>query len=82
MQGAKFACEKYSDPNIKYNECYKYAVIRNCLYNTNKDIELLVTYEPKMHYMIEWWKQLFGESEGKENKNAYAMQMKAILRQP
>ncbi len=71
MQGAKFACEKYSDPNIKYNECYKYAVLRNSLYNTKKDIEILVTYEPKMHYMIEWWKQLYGESEGKENKGIF-----------
>lgn len=59
MEGARFAKEKYSDSNIKYNECYKYAVVRNSLYNTKKNIEILVTYEPKMHYMIEWWKQLY-----------------------
>ena len=71
MEGAKFAEEKYSDKNLKYNECYKYAVLRNILYKEEKNIEMLVTYEPKMHYIIEWWKQLFGESEGKENKGIF-----------
>ena len=41
------------------------------LYEKEKNIELLVTYEPRLHYFIEWWKQLFGESEGKENKGIY-----------
>ena len=71
IEGAKFAEEKYSDKNLKYNECYKYAVLRNILYKEEKNIEMLVTYEPKMHYIIEWWKQLFGESEGKENKGIF-----------
>ena len=71
MEGAKFAREKYTDKNLKYNDCYKYAVARNILYEKEKNIEILVTYEPKMHYLIEWWKQLFGESEGKENKGIY-----------
>lgn len=71
MNGAKIAQDKYIDENLKYNECYKYAVVRNVLYQKEKNIELLVTYEPKMHYMIEWWKQLFGESEGKEQKGIY-----------
>ena len=71
MKGAKFAQDRYSDENLKYNECYKYAVLRNVLYEKEKNIELLVTYEPKMHYFIEWWKQLFGESEGKEQKGIY-----------
>lgn len=71
MEGAKFAQEKYSDPDIKYNECYKYAVVRNNLYSSKKDIEILVTYEPKLHYIIEWWKQLFGESEGKDGKGIF-----------
>ena len=71
MLGARFAQDRYSDENLKYNECYKYAVIRNILYEKEKNIELLVTYEPKMHYFIEWWKQLFGESEGKEQKGIY-----------
>lgn len=71
IEGAKFAEEKYSDKSLKYNDCYKYAVIRNILYKNEKNIEILVTYEPKMHYMIEWWKQLYGESEGKEGKGIY-----------
>ena len=71
MAGARIAQDRYDDANLKYNECYKYAVIRNILYEKEKNIELLVTYEPKMHYFIEWWKQLFGESEGKEQKGIY-----------
>ena len=71
MNGARMAEDKYADENLKYNECYKYAVTRNVLYEKEKNIELLVTYEPKMHYMIEWWKQLFGESEGKDGKGIY-----------
>lgn len=71
MLGAKIAQDKYVDSNLKYNECYKYAVIRNILYKNNKNIEILVNYEPKMHYFIEWWKQLYGESEGKEQKGIF-----------
>ena len=71
MKGARFAQDKYSDEELKYNECYQYAVARNILYKNNKNVEILETYEPKMHYMIEWWKQLFGESEGKEGKGIY-----------
>ena len=71
MEGARIAQDKYSDDNLKYNECYKYAAVRNLLYKKEKNIEILVTYEPKMHYMIEWWKQLYGESEGKDGKGIY-----------
>ncbi len=71
MKGAKDAQEKYSDSNVKYNECYKYAVIRNLLYNSGKTIEVLANYEPKLHYMTEWWKQLYGESEGKDLKGIF-----------
>mgnify|MGYP005787510147 FL=1 len=71
MLGAKIAQDKYLDTNLKYNECYKYAVVRNILYKKNKDIEILANYEPKMHYFTEWWKQLFGESEGKEQKGIF-----------
>lgn len=71
MLGAKIAQEKYIDDNLKYNECYKYAVIRNLLYEKMKNIEILVNYEPKMHYFIEWWKQLYGESEGKEQRGIF-----------
>ena len=71
MEGAKFACDRYADSNLKYNECYRYAVIRNLLYSNEKNIELLVTYEPKLQYFIEWWKQLYGESEGKDFKGIF-----------
>ncbi len=68
MEGAKIAQDRYDDPNLKYNECYQYAVVRNILYKLYKNTEILTNYEPKMHYFTEWWKQLFGESEGKEQK--------------
>lgn len=72
MEGARNAQERFDDPDLKYNECYQYAVIRNILYNKmNKATEILVNYEPKMHYFTEWWKQLYGESEGKENKGIF-----------
>ena len=71
MEGAQDAQERYDDSSLKYNECYKYAVARNILYNSNKNIEILVNYEPKMHYFTEWWKQLYGESEGKEGKGIF-----------
>ena len=71
MEGARLAQERYDDPDLKYNECYQYAVARNILYKDKKNIEILVNYEPKMHYFIEWWKQLFGESEGKQKKGIF-----------
>ena len=71
MQGARNAQERYDDSNLKYNECYKYAVARNILYKLYKNTEILVNYEPKMHYFTEWWKQLFGESEGKDQKGIF-----------
>ena len=71
MEGARIAQARYDDPDIKYNECYQYAVARNILYKTDKNIEILVNYEPKMHCFTEWWKQLFGESEGKDEKGIF-----------
>ena len=71
MQGARDAQERYNDDNLKYNECYQYAVTRNILYKLYKNIEILVNYEPKMHYFTEWWKQLYGESEGKDQKGIF-----------
>ena len=68
MEGARVAQERYNDPNLKYNECYQYAVVINILYKLYKNTEILLNYEPKMHYFTEWWKQLFGESEGKDEK--------------
>lgn len=71
MAGAKEAQDKYKEHNLKYNDCYQYAVGRNILYKLYKSTEILVNYEPKMHMFIEWWKQLFGESEGKEQKGIF-----------
>lgn len=71
MKGARFAQDKYNDDNIEYNEAYQYAVARNLLYKDEKNIEILANYEPKMHYVTEWWKQLFGESEGKDKKGIF-----------
>ncbi|MDO5557739.1 MAG: glucose-6-phosphate isomerase [Clostridia bacterium] len=71
IEGARFAQEKYNDDSLKYNDCYKYAVARNILYEREKNIEMLVNYEPKLHYIGEWWKQLFGESEGKDDKGIF-----------
>ena len=71
MEGARIGQERYNDANLKYNECYQYAVTRNILNQDKKDIEILVNYEPKMHYFTEWWKQLYGESEGKEGKGIF-----------
>ena len=71
MKGARFAQDKYCDDDLTYNECYQYAVVRNMLYKNEKNIEILANYEPKMHYMTEWWKQLYGESEGKDGKGIF-----------
>ena len=71
MKGAADAREAYSNPSIKENDAYKYAAVRNALYNKGKVIEVLVNYEPSLHYFNEWWKQLYGESEGKDNKGLF-----------
>ncbi len=71
MEGARIAQERFNDSNLKYNECYQYAVARNILYKQGKSLEILVNYEPKLHYFTEWWKQLFGESEGKDGKGLF-----------
>ena len=71
MQGAADAREAYSNPSLKENDAYKYAAVRNALYNKGKVIEVLVNYEPSLHYFNEWWKQLYGESEGKDNKGLF-----------
>ena len=70
MKGAADAREKYSVPSLD-NDCYKYAAIRNLLYRSGKKVEMFVSYEPSFTLMCEWLKQLYGESEGKENKGIY-----------
>ena len=71
MKGAADAREKYSSSSLEENDCYKYAALRNILYNKGKSIEVLVNYEPSLHYFNEWWKQLYGESEGKDKKGIF-----------
>ena len=71
MEGAHSAMGEYSHSDLNMNVCYKYAALRNILYNKGKDIEILVNYEPKLQYLGEWWKQLYGESEGKDGKGIY-----------
>ena len=71
MQGAAAAVTEYSKPELADNEAYQYAAVRNSLYRKGKAIEILVNYEPNLHFVSEWWKQLFGESEGKDFKGIY-----------
>lgn len=71
MAGAAAAAQKYNNPDLMTNDCYQYAAVRNALYNKGKVIELLVNYEPSLHFISEWWKQLFGESEGKDQKGLF-----------
>lgn len=71
MKGAAHACKLYNNPDVKENDCYKYAAVRNALYRKNKTIEIMVNYEPSLHFFTEWWKQLYGESEGKDQKGIF-----------
>src|SRR3954468_5789329 len=71
MAGAAAAADKYNNPNLAENQSYQYAAVRNALYRKGKSIELLVNFEPSLHYVSEWWKQLYGESEGKDHKGLF-----------
>jgi glucose-6-phosphate isomerase len=71
MAGAKKAQEDFDNDDLFTNDCYKYAAIRNILYRKGYQTELLVAYEPAFTMMNEWFKQLFGESEGKDNKGIF-----------
>lgn len=71
MEGANDARVTYNNDNLEENDCYKYAVARNALYNKGKVTEILVNYEPSLQYFGEWWKQLYGESEGKDQKGIF-----------
>ena len=71
MLGAAKAREELSNPKLSENDCYKYAAIRNLLYRKGKNTEILVSYEPSFSMMSEWWKQLYGESEGKNHKGLF-----------
>lgn len=70
IEGAKKAREDFK-ANFDVNDCYKYAAIRNILYRKGHLVELLANYDPRVHYISEWWKQLYGESEGKDKKGIF-----------
>jgi len=71
MAGAKDAMNDFANKNMDENQALQYAAVRNILHRKGKDLELMVNYEPRVHYFAEWWKQLFGESEGKDGKGLY-----------
>ncbi|NLK39996.1 MAG: glucose-6-phosphate isomerase [Clostridiales bacterium] len=71
MEGAANARKAYTSADLSKNDCYKYAALRNLLYRSGKAIEILVGYDPCTLMLCEWWKQLYGESEGKDNKGIY-----------
>ena len=71
MAGAQAAQLRYHNPELAENEAYQYAVLRNALYAKGYLIEMLINYEPSLVMFSEWWKQLFGESEGKDNKGIF-----------
>ena len=71
MKGAADAREAFMNPDIESNDCYKYAALRNILLRKDKKIEMLTAYEPRMTMMAEWFKQLYGESEGKDSKGLF-----------
>jgi len=71
MDGAAKAVDDFSNPEVSENIAYQYAAVRNIFYRKGKTIEMLINYEPGLQYFAEWWKQLFGESEGKDQKGIY-----------
>lgn len=71
MQGARDAMEKYFSGDVMKDDCCKYAAIRNILYRSGRKIEMMISYEPSYTMMNEWFKQLFGESEGKDHKGIF-----------
>ena len=71
MAGAEKASEDYKCTDLSRNDCYRYAAIRNILYRKGKTVEIMATYEPFSAMFSEWWKQLFGESEGKDQKGIF-----------
>ena len=71
MRGAADAVKDFSSKKLEENQALQYAAVRNILLRKGKSVELMVSYEPRLHYFAEWWKQLFGESEGKDGKGLY-----------
>ncbi len=75
MEGAGDAWEEYSEPEPEKNSCCRYAAVRNILGRKGKAIEVMINYEPSLHFFAEWWKQLYGESEGKDGKGIFPASM-------
>ena len=71
MQGAADARSALAHENFEMNDCYRYAAVRNILNRKGKDIEILASYDPALSEFSEWWKQLYGESEGKDGKGIF-----------
>ncbi len=71
LEGARAAGEALADPALGHNPAYRYAVVRNLLYRKGYTTELLAHFEPALHMFSEWWKQLFGESEGKDQQGVF-----------
>ena len=71
LKGALDAYHVYQEKNVEKNDGLKYALVRNLLYRKGKKIEMLINYEPRLQYFAEWWKQLYGESEGKDGKGIW-----------
>ena len=71
LKGAADARELYKNADFEENEALQYALVRNVLYRSGKKLEMLVNYEPRLSYFAEWWKQLYGESEGKDHKGIW-----------
>lgn len=71
MEGAAAARKEYSSDKLSENQAYQYTAVRNVLYRKGYSTEILVSYEPSLQYFAEWWKQLAGESEGKDQKGIY-----------
>lgn len=76
INGAKEGTEEFRSERIQENPSYQYAAVRNILYRRGKGIEILAGYEPSLNFLGEWWKQLFGESEGKDRKGIYPAYVK------
>ena len=71
LKGAQDAYHEYQELDVEKNDGLKYALVRNLLYRKGKKLEMLINYEPRLQYFAEWWKQLYGESEGKDGKGIW-----------
>lgn len=71
MRGARVAMQSYRECDLADNPCYAYAAYRNALLRKGYAVEVMVNYEPGLHFFTEWWKQLYGESEGKDGRGIF-----------